>query len=57
MPDIPVSKLIQDGTFPVHQLERITTAPVSVFTEPQLKLMAFPALYPDGENGFGTLRN
>ena len=33
MPDIPVSKLIQDGSFPVHQLERITTAPVSVFTE------------------------
>ena len=57
MPDIPVSKLIQDGTFPVHQLERITTAPVSVFTEPQLKLMAFPALYPDGENGYGTHRN
>ena len=57
MPDIPVSKLIQDGTFPVHQLERITTAPVSVFTEPQLELMAFPTLYPDGKNGFGTYRN
>ena len=57
MPDIPVSKLIQDGALPGHQLERITAAPVSVFNEPQLELMAFPTRYPDGESGFGTHRN
>ena len=57
IPDIPVSKLIQDGAFPVHQLERISSAPVSVFNGPQLELMAFPTLYPNGRNGFGTHRN
>ena len=57
IPDIPVSKLIQDGAFPVHQLERISSAPVSVFNEPQLELMAFPTLYPNGRNGFETHRN
>ena len=46
IPDIPVSKLIQDGAFPVHQLERISSAPVSVFNEPQLELMAFPTFIP-----------
>ena len=57
IPDIPVTKLIQDGAFPVHQLERISSTPVSVFNEPQLELMAFPTLYPNGRNGFGTHRN
>ena len=57
IPDIPVSKLIQDGAFPVHQLERISSAPVSVFKESQLELMAFLTLYPKGRNGFVTHRN
>ena len=57
MPNVPVTKLIQDGAFPVHQLERITSAPISIFSEPQLELMAFSTLYPDGRNGFGTQRN
>ena len=52
-----MSKLIQDGAFPVHQLERISSAPVSVFKESQLELMAFLTLYPKGRNGFGTHRN
>ena len=57
IPDIPVSKLIQDGALPVHQLERITATPVSVFNEPQLELLGFPTWYPDGESGFGTHRD
>ena len=56
MPDVPVTNYLQEGTFPVHQLEKITSAPLSIFKEKQLEVLAFPTLYPDGNNGFGTHR-
>ena len=56
MPDVPVTNYLQEGTFPVHQLEKITSAPLSIFNEQQLEVLAFPTLYPDGNNGFGTYR-
>ena len=54
MPDVPVTNYLQEGTFPVHQLEKITSAPLSIFNEQQLEVLAFPTLHPDGNNGFGT---
>ena len=54
MPDVPVTNYLQEGTFPVHQLEKITSAPLSIFNEQQLEVLAFPTLYPDGNNLFGT---
>ena len=56
MPDVPVTNYLQEGTFPVHQLEKITSAPLSIFNEQQLEVLAFPTLYPDRNNGFGTHR-
>ena len=56
MPDVPVTNYLQKGTFPVHQLEKITSAPLSIFNKQQLEVLAFPTLYPDGNNGFGTHR-
>ena len=41
----------------VHQLQRVTATPLSIFEDRrELELLAFPTLYPDGENGFGTVR-
>ena len=41
----------------VHKLQRITATPLSIFEDrDDLEAMAFPTLYPDGENGFGTIR-
>ena len=38
----------------VHQLQRVTATPLSIFEDRrELELLAFPTLYPDGENGFG----
>ena len=54
IPDVPVTNYLQEGTFPVHQLEKITSAPLSIFNKQQLEVLAFPTLYPDGNNGFGT---
>ena len=56
MPDVPVTNYLQEGTFPVHQLEKITCAPLSIFNDQQLEVLAFPTLYPNGNNGFGTHR-
>ena len=56
MPDVPVTNYLQEGTFPVYQLEKITSAPLSIFNEQQLEVLAFSTLYPDGNNGFGTHR-
>ena len=56
MPDVPVNEYLKEGTFPVHQLEKITSAPLSIFNEQQLEVLEFPTLYPDGINGFGTHR-
>ena len=56
IPDIPVTNYLQEGTFPVHQLEKITSAPLSIFNEQQFEVLVLPTLYPDGNNGFGTHR-
>ena len=39
MPDIPVSNYLQEGNFPVHQLEKITSAQLSIFNEQQLEVL------------------
>ena len=47
---IPIEKQIQ-------KLQIVTTTPLSVFeNQNDLKVLAFPTLYPNGENGFGTIR-
>ena len=56
MPDVPMNEFLMEGTFPVHQLEKIISAPLSIFNEQQLEVLAFPTLYPDGNNRFGTHR-
>ena len=40
MPDVPMNEFLMEGTFPVHQLEKITSAPLSIFNEQQLEVLA-----------------
>ena len=41
----------------IHKLQRVTTTPLSIFeNRNDLEVLAFPTLYPNGENGFGTIR-
>ena len=52
--------LIQ-GSIPIeqqiHKLQRVTTIPLSIFeNQNDLEVLAFPTLYPNGDNGFGTIR-
>ena len=50
------NKPIQDE---MHQLQRVTaTLTLSIFEDRnELEALAFPTLYPDGSNGFGTVRD
>ena len=59
-PNIPAVELLQEeNAVPgqVHQLQRVTATPLSIFQDKHnLEVQAFPTLYPDGANGFGTPR-
>ena len=59
-PNIPAVELLQEENAvhrQVHQLQRVTATPLSIFQDRHnLQVQAFPTLYPDGMNGFGTLR-
>ena len=59
-PKIPAVELLQEENAAhgqVHQLQRVTATPLSFFQDRHnLELQAFPTLYPDGLNGFGTPR-
>ena len=59
-PNIPAVELLQEENAAhgrVHQLQRVTATPLSIFQDRHnLEVQAFPTLYPDGTNGFGTPR-
>jgi len=42
---------------PVHQLDCVQGAPISLFTSTNAEQMAFPTLFPDGTNGYKTSRD
>ena len=50
------SQLINNNA-PVHQLQRVQGAPISIYTCTNAEQMAFPWLYPDGTNGYKTSRD
>ena len=53
LPNVEVSNLINSNA-PVHQLQRVHGAPISIYTCTNAEQMAFPWLYPDGTNGYKT---
>ena len=59
-PNIPAVELLQEENAvhrQVHQLQRVTVTPLSICQDRHnLEVQAFPTLYPDGTNGFGTPR-
>ena len=59
-PNIPAVESLQDKNSvhgQVHQLQRVTATPLSIFQDRHnLEVQAFPTLYADGINGFGTPR-
>ena len=59
-PNIPAVELLQEENAvqrQVHQLQRVTATPLSIFQDRHnLEVQAFPTLYPNGTNGFGTPR-
>ena len=57
LPNVDVQNVITDGNAPVHQLERIRGAPVSLFSDREADQLAFPFLFPDGVNGYRTARD
>ena len=56
LPNVEVSNLINSNA-PVHQLQRVQGAPISIYTCTNAEQMAFPWLYPDGTNGYKTSRD
>ena len=57
LPNVDVQNVITDGNAPVHQLERIRGAPVSLFSDREAEQLSFPFLFPDGVNGYRTARD
>ena len=57
LPNVEVSSVITNNNDPVHQLQRVQGAPISIYTCTNAEQMAFPWLYPDGTNGFKTSRD
>ena len=56
LPNVEVSNLINSNA-PVHQLQCVQGAPISIYTCTNAEQMAFPWLYPDGTNGYKTSRD
>ena len=56
LPNVEVSNLINSSA-PVHQLQRVQGAPISIYTCTNAEQMAFPWLYLDGTNGYKTSRD
>ena len=50
LPNVEVFQLINNSV-PVHQLQCVQGAPISIYTCTNAEQMAFPWLYPDGTNG------
>ena len=55
--NVEVSSVITNNNAPVHQLQHVQGAPISIYTCTNAEQMAFPWLYPDGTNGFKTSCN
>ena len=53
LPNAEVSQLINNNA-PVHQLQHVQGAPISINTCTNAEQIAFPWLYPDGTNGYKT---
>ena len=56
LPNVEVSNLINSNA-PVHQLQRVQGAPISIYTCTNAEQMAFPWLYLDSTNGYKTSRD
>ena len=56
LPNVEVSQLINNNA-PVHQLQHVQSAPISIYTCTNAEQMAFPWLNPDGTNGYKTSRD
>ena len=51
LPNVEVSQLINSNA-PVHQLQCVQGAPISIYTCTNAEQIAFPWLYPDDTNGY-----
>ena len=56
VPNIEVCNVIISGP-PVHQLDRVQGAPISLFPSTNAEQMSFPALFPDKTTGYKTSRD
>ena len=56
LPNVEISQLINHNA-PMHQLQHVQGAPISIYTCTNAEQMAFPWLYPDGTNGYKTLQD
>ena len=56
LPNVEVSHLLNNNA-PVHQLQCVQGAPISIYTCTNAEQMAFPWLYLDGTNGYKTSRD
>ena len=54
VPTVEISSVITNNNAPVHQLQRVQGAPISIYTCTNAEQMASPWLYPDGTNVFKT---
>ena len=57
MPNIEISNVVNNSNAPIHQLQRVQGAPISIYTCRDAEQMAFPWLFPDGTNGYKTSRD
>jgi len=54
VPNIEVSNVININNPPVHQLQCVQGAPISLYICTNAEQMPFPWLFPDGTNGYRT---
>ena len=57
VPNVEVSDILNTDGPPIHELNRVQGAPISLFTSTTAEQMAFPTLFPDGRNGYKTSRD
>ena len=57
VPNIEISNVVNNSNAPIHQLQRVQGAPISIYTCRDAEQMAFPWLFPDGTNGYKTSRD
>ena len=56
MPKVDFSQYVNNEHVPIHNIPRLETPPINMFTDLYLEQMAFPTLFPDGVNGLRTPR-